>query len=55
MHNIHDIKPICNENVFISNMQLIGYPKYITQNYKPTQNKYVSCATFGKGLLLWCP
>jgi hypothetical protein len=41
MHNIHDIKSIYNQNVFISSMQLLGYPKYKIQNYKPTQNRHV--------------
>jgi hypothetical protein len=48
MHNIRDIKSNCNQNVFIFNMQLIGYPKCKIINYKPTQNKHVSCATLGK-------
>jgi hypothetical protein len=34
MHNIHDIKSICHQNVFIFKM---GYPKYKISTYKPTQ------------------
>jgi hypothetical protein len=33
MHNIHDIKSISNQNVFIPKM---GYSKYKILSYKPT-------------------
>jgi hypothetical protein len=38
MHNIHDIKSIFNQNVFISKMQCeMGHPKYKILSYKPMQ------------------
>jgi len=38
MHNIHDIKSICTQNVFISKMKCEkGYSKYKILSYKPTQ------------------
>jgi hypothetical protein len=38
MHNIHDIKSICGQILFIFKMKCEkGYPKYKLQNYKSTQ------------------
>jgi hypothetical protein len=38
MRNIHDIKSICSQNVFISKMQCyMGYLKYKILSYKPMQ------------------
>jgi hypothetical protein len=38
MHNIHDIKSIFNQNVFISKMQCeMGHLKYTILSYKPMQ------------------
>jgi hypothetical protein len=37
MHNIHDIKSICNKNVFIFDVVLNGVSKIQILSYKPTQ------------------
>jgi hypothetical protein len=56
MHNIHDIKPICGQNIFISKMQcLMGYPKYKILSCKLTQKWHMSYAIVGKGFLPWHP
>jgi len=45
MHNIHDIKSIFNQNVFIFKMQCeMGHLKYIILSYKPMQKMtHVMC------------
>jgi hypothetical protein len=37
MHDIHDIKSICNKKAFISKkLSKMGYSKYKILSYKPT-------------------
>jgi hypothetical protein len=53
MHNIHDIKSICSQNVFIYNVMLNGVFEIQILSYKPTPKwQMSSCAIIGKRLIL---
>jgi len=54
MHNIHDIKSICSQNVFIFKMHnQSGYLKYKFKSYKPTKKMTrVMCSPWKKTFTL---